>query len=204
MKTMTHRVVAAVILSMVVGIGGGGCGYSASSLLPEGIERIAVDIFENDTFYREIEFSLARELATEFNHRGRYRIARRRNADAALSGRIVSVRRPTLVETDEDFVSEQAVIVTADIVLTRLSDQAVIEQGQVRTRTEFVVERGETLSTAFAEAMHDLAEQIVNRLEAGSFLRTHGHTSRDAKPSVRGVGVDVHGRPVKERIRSSR
>ncbi len=147
------------------------CGYTTRSLLPAGVNNIAVDVFGNDTFYREIEFQLTREITAELNQRAPVRVTRRRNADAILTGRIVSVSRPTLVESNRNLVSEQAVVVQALVELRSAKTGKVLISFQRANRAEFIVERGESLETAFDEALRDLAEDIVNKLERQSFLR---------------------------------
>lgn len=156
------------------------CGYQTGSLLPEEVRRVAVDVATNDTFYREIEFDLTRELNAEIRHRSAWTVARRDHADALLSCRILSVGRPTLVESRRDLVSEQAVIVTAEVSLDDLHSGHTLQRFVLANRAEFVVERGETLQTAFAEALKDLAEDIVNRLENESFLIERGYVPREA------------------------
>ncbi len=151
------------------------CGYSTSSLLPEGVHRLAVDVFDNDTFYREIEFTLTREVASELRQRSDVLLTRRETADTVLTGRILKVIRPTLVETDRDLVSEQAVVVTAEVTLWNTRTGKARMRFTLANRAEYVVERGETLETAFAEALRDLAEDIVNALQNESFLRERGH-----------------------------
>jgi outer membrane lipopolysaccharide assembly protein LptE/RlpB len=173
----------------------GGCGYSTRSLLPEGVRTLAVDVFGNETFYREIEFQLTRELTRQVNVRTHYRLARRESADAILTGRILSVSRPTLVENRQDLVSEQAVIVTAEVTLTDRHGRVIDHLAATSNRAEFIVERGETLETAFDEALADLAEQIINRLQDQSFLREMGF--RPDRP--RAVEPAAASRPV-ERI----
>ncbi len=147
------------------------CGYSTGSMMPSGVDRVAVDVFGNDTYYREIEFQLTRELTSELRQRAPLKITRRRNADAVLTGRIINVTRPTLVETTGNLVSEQAVIVQAQVELRRLSDDKILASFKIANRAEFVVERGESLQTAFDESLRDLAEDIVNQLERQSFFR---------------------------------
>ena len=147
------------------------CGYTTRSLMPGEVSNLAVDIFGNDTFEREIEFTLTRELTRELNQRAALRLTRRRHADAVLTGRIVRVSYPTLVETTNNEVSEQAVLVEAVVELKRLSDNSVISRFKIGNRAEFVVERGESRQTAFEEALRDLAEDIVNELERRSFYR---------------------------------
>lgn len=145
------------------------CGYTTRSLFPEGIESVAVEIVGNETFYREIETQLTRELTREIRERSPYRLAHLRKADAVLSGRILGVIRPTLVENAVDLVSEQAVIVSAEMVLTDRRTSEELQRFRVANRAEFIVERGETLETAFAESIHDLAEEILNELQKQSF-----------------------------------
>ena len=146
------------------------CGYSTRSLMPAGAEKVAVDIFGNETFYREIEFQLTREINEELNHRSSLKVTRRRSADAVLTGRITKVDRATLVETRDDEVSEQAVIVHAEVALRSLKSDEVLASFVVSNRAEFIVERGESLQSAFDEALKDLAEDIVNELERQSFF----------------------------------
>jgi len=165
------RISALVLLPLLVL----SCGYSTSSLLPEGVHRLAVDVFDNDTFYREIEFTLTREVAAELRQRSDVLLSRRDSADAVLTGRILKVVRPTLVETNRDLVSEQAVIVTAEVTLWDTKTGKARMRFTLANRAEFIVERGETLETAFDEALKDLAEDIVNALQNESFLRERGY-----------------------------
>lgn len=148
-----------------------GCGYRSGSLMPEGVQRVAVDVFGNETFYREIEFTLTREIQEELRHRTTLQLVTRDRADAVLTGRIIDVQRPTLIETNDDLVSEQGVIVTVAASLVSMRDGRVIMETIQRNRSEFVVERGETLESAFDEALFDLAELIVNRMQDESFRR---------------------------------
>ena len=164
---MSMRLICALLSLMLLGA----CGYTTRSLMPGGVNKMAVDIFENDSFEREIEITLAREIARELNHKSTVQVTRRRNADAVLTGRILRVSYPTLVETTNNEVSEQAIILQAMVELKRTSDGKVISAFRIANRAELVVERGESRRTAFAEALKDLAEDIVNRLERDSYLR---------------------------------
>lgn len=167
----------------------GGCGYSTKSLLPEGVQAVAVDVFANETYYREIEFRLARELSKEINTRTVWKLEKKRNAEAVVTGRILSVQRPTLIESESDFVSEQAVIIRAEVTLESTKDARILDRFLVANRAEFIVERGETLETAFAEALTDLAEQIVNHLQHRSFLIEMGVAPKEVAADGR-IGQD--------------
>lgn len=150
------------------------CGYSTRSMLPGEAQAVAIEAFGNETFVRQIEIQLTRDLTEEFLHRTACSVTGRADADAVVGGRIVSIRRPTLVGTEGDLVSEQAVIVTAEVHLKATGTGKVLAFFLLSSRAEYVVERGETLKGAFAEAIRDLAENIVNRLQSGSFLKEMG------------------------------
>ena len=157
------------VLSGVICLTLTGCGYTSRSLFPEGIDSVAVEIVGNETFYREIETHLTRELTREIRERTPYKLSLVRHADAVLSGRILGVIRPTLVKNSVGMVSEQAVIVSVEMVLTDRRTSREIHRFRAANRAEFVVERGETLESAFAESIHDLAEDILNQLQTRSF-----------------------------------
>jgi len=55
---MIWRELAAVVLPLLVGCQG----YRTEPLMPAEARRIAVPVFENDTFYRDIELSLTRDV----------------------------------------------------------------------------------------------------------------------------------------------
>lgn len=167
-------------LALVLALAGAplGCGYDTGSMLPGGAQAVAVDVFENDTFYRELEITLARRLTRELRRRTTYRIASRDEADVILDGRILRVDRPVLVETEDDLVSEQGVTVTAHVELTRRADGVVLDAFDLSNRAEFVVERGETLETAFEEALGDLAEDILARLEHATYRESLARARR--------------------------
>lgn len=143
--------------------------------MPGGSRRVAVEVHENVTFRRFHEFGLQRELMAEFRQRSHYTVSRRHDADVLLSGEIVDITVPTLVETRTDRVSEQAVIVTARFRLISLERGELLSEFVMRNRAEFVVERGRTRQDAFDEALKDLAEDTVNRLEHDTFLAEMGY-----------------------------
>jgi outer membrane lipopolysaccharide assembly protein LptE/RlpB len=177
---MTAKTVRSAALIAILALSGA-CGYRAGSQLPENVQSVAVEVFGNETYYREIEFKLTRELSHQVMRRTTWKLDRGDTCDAKISGRILSVARPTLVESPNDLVSEQAVIVKAEVFLTH-RDGRVLSHFITANRAEFIVERGESLETAFAEALTDLAEQIVNRLQDGAFLQEMG---LGAGPSAR-------------------
>ncbi len=152
-----------------------GCGYSTSSLMPEGVQSIAVEIAGNETFYRGDEFVYTRHLAQELIRRTHIAVRDRRDADAVLTTRILGIDRAPLVEDRSDQVIEEGVFATVDVTLTERATGRVITRFKLTRRAEGILIRGETLDTTRVELMQELAEDTVVRLQDLSFLAARGY-----------------------------
>lgn len=152
-----------------------GCGYSSGSMMPPGVESIAVGIFANETFYRHAEVTFTREVSRELIRRAHVDVRDRGDADAVLVGRILTIPRITLVEDDLDQILEGGVVVRVE---ARLVDpktgKDIVPRFLVSRRAEFIVPRAETLQSAIDEAVIDAARDTVHRIQAQSFLRERG------------------------------
>ena len=75
------------------------CGYSSGYRLPEGVYRLAVPMFENQTFplRRELEYDLTRSIRQRLELKTDARIVSREEADAVLEGTILTF---TVVSTE--------------------------------------------------------------------------------------------------------
>lgn len=148
------------------------CGYQTGSMMPPGIESIAVGIVENDTYYRHAEVTYTRELTRELVRRAHVDVRHRGEADAVLTGRILTIPRITLVEDEFDRLLEAGVIVRVEVKLDDpRTGLPIIEPFVVSRRAEFVVPRPENLQSAIDEAVRDAARDVVHRIQAHSFVR---------------------------------
>ena len=117
-----------------------GCGYQTGSMMPPGVESIAVGIVENDTYYRHAEVTYTRELTRELIRRAHVDVRNRGEADAILTGRILTIPRVTLVEDGLDRLIEGGVVVRVEVNLTdSRTGQPILEPFVVSRRAEFVV-----------------------------------------------------------------
>lgn len=145
----------------------GGCrGYSAAPLTLDAATTIAVPVFDNQTYWRGLEFDLTQAVVAEVRSRSALTLVASGPADLTLEGDIVDFSRPVLTEGTQDVIKEGAVRAVVHIIARRRDGAAAVEQ-TLETLAPFAKSRGENDQTAAAEAWEDLAESIVNLLEKG-------------------------------------
>jgi hypothetical protein len=98
-----HCMLAAVVAFGAVGLGGcdqttqnGLLGYHAEELFPEQYQTVAVDIFDNRTFFQGVEFDLTEALVKEIELRTPYKVVANDRADTVITGTIHTVRQLSL------------------------------------------------------------------------------------------------------------
>lgn len=154
-----------------------GCGYSTGSLMPNGVERICVEMARNDTFYREDEFLLTRYVTQELIRRTHVQVRKRADAEAVLVMKITSLDRVPLVEVNRDVVSEEGLIGNVEVELYERSTGKTITKFNLKRRSEGKAPRGEDLTFERDALMRELAEDAVVELQHQSFLVERGYTS---------------------------
>ncbi len=144
-----------------------GCGYTFGYRLPEGMRRLSVPQFANETFplRREIEFDLTRAVRQEIELSSDAVLATGSSADGILEGTVLSFQEGVLTEGALDTVQESSVQVQVRIVL-RTPDGNVLIDEIISDDVSFSTVAGESLEDARREAIDEIAERIVARLEA--------------------------------------
>jgi len=124
-------------------------------------------MFDNLTFYRGFEFALTRALSNEINAKTHLRIVPLRDAQTLLEGRIIGFKQNVLTEDVDDNIRELEVTLVVDMTWTDLATNRKIRsiRGFVQT-AQAKLDIGENLETATVEAFADIAERLVNELEA--------------------------------------
>ena len=155
----------------------GGCaadpaeGYTARSIYPTTVQTIAVPIFENDTFVREIEFELTDALIKEIERRTPYKVSSRARADSILTGRIARVDLDQISKSRLTGLGEEVIIaVTIDFEWKDLrTNQRLVERKAFTAGSLFVPSRpsGERIELGQFSVVQELAGDIVNEMQAG-------------------------------------
>lgn len=156
-----------LLLAVLVLVLDTGCaGYRSGSLFPAGARRIAVPIFENETFFRLIEVDLTRSICDELRSRPGIHVVSREDADIVLEGTIKKVDQRVLAISKNDRPSESSATTSVSCRVVDGKTGEVLKSFSQAERIDFALQTGEGLRTAQREAFYDLARKIVYELEA--------------------------------------
>ena len=142
-----------------------GCGYRAGPLTSETYRTVAVSVFGNDSFRREIERELTRSVLEEVQARSSLRVvADPAAADVHLTGRIIRFDERVLMEGRRNEVIESSIVARVEVTYRSAGEESP------RTRTfdatePYATSTGQSLASATAELFENLAERIVYALD---------------------------------------
>ena len=129
------------LLGGIVPLIAAGCGYQfagESSFLPGDIRTIYVEPFINRSRDVGLEKELASGLRSEIFRRGRLRLVdQAEQADAILTGSILSLDSSVVSVNRRDEVLEYQSILTVDVILRRREPNEVLWRGPAIRLTEF-------------------------------------------------------------------
>ncbi len=145
-------------------------GYAAVSAFPAGISTVAVDILDNRTFERDLEFELTDALIKQIEARTPYKVTSRDRADTILTGRIRNVQRDQLSKSRLTGLSEEVTIsVTIDLNWRDLrTGEPLLEIESFTGHGLFVPSRptGEPIELGEFAVVQRLARDIVAEMRA--------------------------------------
>ena len=143
-----------------------GCGYHAGELFDTSIQSVAVPIFENRTFYREMEFKLSEALTKQIEQRTPYKVVGEAGADTVLTGTVTRVEKKLLSrQLKTGLPQEVQVVVVASFEWKDLRSGRILRR---RTRIQGTGEHiptlpaGEPFEVARHAAIDELAREIVS------------------------------------------
>jgi len=158
------RFLAALVLSSLIIA----CGYQSGQIASGKGQSIAVPLFVNETFRRDLERDLTRILQEEITARTDYHLASAGTADLLVEGRIVDIREALISEREGGIIRESSVIVRVEFRVTdQKTGQVVVEKTELQERQPFIPGTGESVRSAEIAAFHVLAEKMVYSLQTG-------------------------------------
>jgi outer membrane lipopolysaccharide assembly protein LptE/RlpB len=147
------------------------CGYrfAGSGNLPEGIQTVAIEIFENRTSETGLENIITNDLIYEFTRKGRSVQKNSKAADAILTGVIVSERITTISRQAQQSPLARRVEITVNLKLTGSDGGVKWSVSGVSQFEEYDVSTDkESTETNKRQAIKSLskklAEKVHNRL----------------------------------------
>jgi hypothetical protein len=154
-----------LVVGMAVVSGPGCMSLQRGGLYEPGQDRVFLEFFGNETFYRNLQFQLTNRIKDEILSRPGLHLTSKETADVILGGRIVDVRQRVLTESDRQITTAERTTITIVLEITDARTGEVIKKVELSETGEFVSAFGETLQTAQEEAFRFLAREAVRQLE---------------------------------------
>ncbi len=181
-----RRIVRGALLA-AAGLSITGCGYHAGFLIPADVHTVHIRVVQNDTFWHEavksdnlpgtgqpsssrpaytMELELTERIKNEVVRRTPLKIASEEQADSILEATIRKVQPSVLVRNVNNNVSSGRVTITVDFTWKdRRTGQIHAEGRNIERPTDFVVTRGETLTSATRTSFDYIADQIIEQMQ---------------------------------------
>lgn len=154
--------------SLAPSLGCAGYQLGSGGLYRPDIRTVHVPIVESDSFRRDLGLRLTEAIVREINQRTSYRIGSESTADSVLRCRITSDRKHVLSENVNDDPRELQIDLQLEAQWLSRSGTPLMQRINLRIdeNTSFVPEAGQSNSTAQKELIDELAQQVVNQMEA--------------------------------------
>jgi len=156
------------ILLMICGLS---CGYkfAGSGNLPEGVQKVSIAIFKNNTAETGLGNTFTNDLIYEFIRSGRTVFPDQEGADAFISGTIRSIGVASAARTNSSSSTERRVTITADIKLTARDGRVIWSAKGISEDQTYIVEEDkqateENKNDAIEYVSKRLAEYIIRRM----------------------------------------
>lgn len=130
MRRASRLLLPAALVAMAAGCSADPrLGYSAASIYPAEVRTVALPIFANDTFHRDLEFALADALVKEIESRTPYKAVPESRADSVILGTIRKAELTQLSKSRSTGLAEEVIVsVTIDFEWRDLRTNAPIVQ----------------------------------------------------------------------------
>lgn len=146
-----------------------GCnGYTNQWLYTQNVSTVYVEMFENETFRRGMEYTLTDALVKRIEAQTPYKIVSDRNrADTIITGRIVSISESILAgERQTGLPLEEQVQASADFSWKNLkTGKDILPVTNVKAAMSFSDFQDQTLEYANDVTANKLAQRIVEKMQ---------------------------------------
>jgi hypothetical protein len=171
MSTRANTVLCTMLIAGGILLGGCGRsqgGYSNEWLYPTNVETVYVEMFENETFRRGLEYELTDAVAKRIEAETPYKIISDRDlADSVISGKIVSTRNEVLsMERQTGRPLEEQASLTAVVNWKNLkTGQLLVENVRVSEAMSYTEWLNQGFDYGSTVAANRLAERVVEKMQ---------------------------------------
>ena len=174
---MNRQVFLRVAMSVLAGamaFGQLGCGYrleGSGVLLPKHIRRIAVPVFQNKTFQRDLETDVTNAIIRELDRRGGVELVNEDQADAVLRGTLEEYRLDILAAGADGRATAYRVTIRANIVLDDLVEKKPYWQNTLSKTQDFPIQdTAATTAVQERQSIQDASEDFAKTVVTAIFL----------------------------------
>ncbi len=170
----------ALVLPLVALLFTGCAGYKIGPIQPkfmDGIHKIAIPSFKNDTLEPRVEVALANALIKQFQQDGTYQIVDEKDADAIVKGSLTRIDRHAARSVTGNILltKEYTLNLKCHIEVHNRVTGVIVDQRNISGVTSFFVTGSEDGSAdvnqderqAIPLAAEDLAKQYVSQVSEG-------------------------------------
>lgn len=145
-------------------------GWSTAPVHRTDVATVAVPIFGNETFVREVEFGLTDAVIKAIESRTPYTVTARDRADTLLAGRITEVELRQLSASPLSGLGEEVVeSITIEFAWTRIdTGEVLVRRGRFETAGLFTpsAPTSERIESGRHAAIDRLANRIVDSMQS--------------------------------------
>jgi hypothetical protein len=152
-----------------------GCGYTTRGLYPDSIDTVHVPIFRSNGLRRDIEFQLTERVIQLIEARTPFKVVPRERADTILVGSIDNFFKGPFGE--DGFDNPRGGIMTLLVTVSWIDNRTgqLIHEGNFKldnnainlyAAQSFVIDAGQSVASADADAIEQIADQIVSLMQA--------------------------------------
>jgi hypothetical protein len=152
-------------VALAAALAAGCVALQRGDLYPADRDEVFVAYFDNETFYRDLQFQLSERIVDEILSSPGLRLTSKDDAEVVLTGTLLEVRQRVLAEDAAQEPELTRVTLTVDVRLTDRRTGDVIKSSQLEAEGEIVPSLGDDLRAAETEAIRYLARDIVRMLE---------------------------------------
>ncbi len=159
---------AALVLLALTAAGCSLKGYSNSALYPEDVSSVCVRMFDNRTFWRDMEYDLTDALSKRIEAKTPYKIISNDDlADTVISGQIMEVQKSVLIrDRDSGSALQNEVLIMAVVSWKNLrTGELLIDSQSISATAEYSEPMNQGVGYATNLAANKLAERIIELMQ---------------------------------------
>jgi len=164
---MAMLAAAVLIAPALTGCSGWG-GYTDETLFPEDVTSVRLEMFDNRSFRRGVEYELSDALAKRIEAVTPYKIVSSVDrADSVISGQLVSIRESALtIDREVAEPLEKEIVLTAVVNWKNLNTgRLMINSETITAAASYSEFQNQDFTYASALAANKLAKKIVESME---------------------------------------